>query len=412
MYPTDGRPALECNAHTPNRVQTPQSTAKRSVAGPASATVEPRQRDGTTTPTRFRVGVDDGTTIPTGPSVGVALGWSEGAYERDRAALAAYAAEPPPVYVNPRNTALAAIAAATEAAHAKVSADVVAVACNSPPSTRTTSAAAEPPPPHRSREQRLKSALAALQLEKRIARRAAAKAAKRSIADDAVWGPNREKRIVEARAKQRPLMESVPKARERHRVLALDPTTAHFALAIKRICDEREWTYADQVARRLLTLIEFFREFARPQCWNAHRARAPLPRGLGKTSAVLERAKRKFSPCATAVAQPFLAGVIAGAGDGPNDDRSVCRKTVGRLTALLEDAGVIQCVQVPAHAAESYEVGKSGHAIYRYWLADKGSPKPALMGPWTAAGDLVDAVILESPWRGATVVLPPATAPP
>ena len=227
-----------------------------------------------------------------------------------------------------------------------------------------------------------------------------------------MWGPNREKRIVEARAKQRPLMESVPKARERHRVLALDPTTAHFALAIKRICDEREWTYADQVARRLLTLIEFFREFARPQCWNAHRARAPLPRGLGKTSAVLERAKRKFSPCATAVAQPFLAGVIAGAGDGPNDDRSVCRKTVGRLTALLEDAGVIQCVQVPAHAAESYEVGKSGHAIYRYWLADKGSPKPALMGPWTADGDLVDAVILESPWRGATVVLPPATAPP
>jgi hypothetical protein len=333
--------------------------------------------------------------------------------ERDRAALAAYAAaEPPPLYINPRKTALAAIAAATEAAHAKESADVVAVACNSPPSTRTTSAAAEPPPPH-SREQRLKSALAALQLEKRIARRAAAKAATRSaIADDAVWGPKREKRIVEARAKQRPLMERVPKARERFVELTKDPTTAHFAIAIKKLCDEHEWTLADECARRLLTLVEFFREFARPQCWNAHRARAPLPRGLARTGSVLERAKRKFSPCATAVAQPFLAGVIAGAGDGPNDDRSVCRKTVGRLTALLEDAGVIQCVQVPAHAAESYEVGKSGHAIYRYWLADKGSPKPALMGPWTADGDLVDAVILEEPWRGATVVLPPATAPP
>jgi hypothetical protein len=121
----------------------------------------------------------------------MALGWQAGALERDRAALAAYAAEPPPLYVNPRNTALAAIAAATEAAHAKESV-AVDVACNSPPSTRTTAAAAEPPP-LRSREHRLKSALAALQLEKRIARRAAAKAATRSaIADDAVWGPNRE----------------------------------------------------------------------------------------------------------------------------------------------------------------------------------------------------------------------------
>jgi hypothetical protein len=34
------------------------------------------------------------------------------------------------------------------------------------------------------------------------------------------------------------------------------------------------------------------------------------------------------------------------------------------------------------------------------------------MGPWNADGDLVDAAILEEPWRGAVVVLPPATAPP
>jgi hypothetical protein len=395
------------------RVQTNQSTDESSPARPANATVEARNVDVTTTQTLNSVGVDDGTTTPTLDARCVDDGWEPSALERDRRALAAYAAAPP-VFTHPRKAQLEAIARATEQAHAETSAGVD-VACNSPPSTRATPAAAEPSPPieRRSREHRLKSALAALQLEKRIARRAAAKAATRvALPDDAVWGPKREKRIIEARAKVRQLMERVPKARERYADLTKDPTTAHFAIALKKLCDEHEWTLADNVARRLLTLIEFFREFARPQCWNAHRARAPLPRGLGRTGAVLERSKRKFSPCVTAVAQPFLAGVIADAGDGPNDDRSVCRKTVGRLTQLLVDVGVLQCVQVPAAAAESYEVGTSGHAIYRYWLADKGSPKPALMGPWTADGALVDVAILDEPWRGAVVVRPPATAPP
>jgi hypothetical protein len=316
------------------------------------------------------------------------------------------------VYANPRNSVLAAIAARTEAVHAQGSTVGAAVA-SAPPAARSAPTAADPPPPLRTRKQRLKSALAALQLEERIARRAAAKAATRvALADDAVWGPKREKRLVEDRARVRPLIERVPSARARFVELAKDPTTAHFAIAIKRVCDEKGWTLADLAARRLLCLLEFHRAAARPQCWNAHRARAPLARGLGTFGNVLARAKRKFTPCVNAVAQPFLAGVLAGPGDGPHDDRSVCRKTVGRLTQLLVVAGVLQAVQVPAHAAESFEVGKSGHAIYRYWLADKGSPKPALMGPWNADGDLVDAAILEEPWRGAVVVLPPATAPP
>lgn len=415
-----------------SRVQTPQSSPHVSVAEPANATVEPCQRHETTTPTRHAVGVGDGTTTPTAHSVGVAgsqhddplalhesaAGWV--AREREARARAGGAREregcpdDPRVYVSPHRATLQAIARRAEEAHAQDAAAGVEVAAPFPPMTRTAPAAsAEPPPPPRSRKDRIKRELAAIHLEERIARRAAAKASTRVVLDDAaVWGPRREKRIVEARAKVRPIMEHVPKARDRYRLLALDPATAHFAIALKRICDEHGWTLADQCARRLLTLIEFMREFARPQCWNAHRARAPLARGLGSFGAVLAHAKRKYSLCATAVAQPFLAGVIASAGDGPTDDRSVHRKTVGRLTALLEDAGVIQAVQVPAHAAESYEVGKSGHAIYRYWLADKGSPKPALMRPWTVDGELVDAAILEAPWRGAVVALPPATAPP
>ena len=323
--------------------------------------------------------------------------------------LASHAA--PKRYENPRNAALAAIAAATEAAHAS---DTVGAAVALPPPASTApTAAVPPPPPLRTRKQRLKSELAALQLEERIARRAAAKAATRvAMADDAVWGPRRDKRAIEDRARVRPLIERVPSARARFVELAKDPSTAHFAIGFKRICDSKGWTLADLAARRVLCAIEFMRAFARPACWNAHRARAPMPRGLGRTSAVLERSKRRFTPCVRAIAQPFLCSVLAGPGDGPHDDRRVHRKTVGRITRLLEQTGVLQAVQVPAHAAESYEIGDSGHAIYRYWLADKGSPKPALMGPWTADGELADVAILDEPWRGARVVQPPSTAPP
>jgi hypothetical protein len=341
--------------------------------------------------------------------------------ERERAARAAAAASPPSMYSNPRNAELAAMARATEARHAEATAAAAAAVLVSPPATaRNASAAAAAVLPPRSREEHLTARItrdkrerAALQLEARIAKRAAAKAARRAALDEsAVWGPGREKRVIEARAKVRPLMEQRRNADARFRELAKDPRTAHYARAVKTICDENEWTFADVVARRLLTIVEFFRELARPHCWNAHRARAPLAKGLGAFGDVLARGKRKYSLCVTAIAQPLLATVIAGPGDTPTDDRRVCRKTVGRLTALLEDSGVLRADQVPAHAAESHEVGPSGWAIYRYWLADKGSPKPALMAlwPWDADGELRDAQTLEAPWRGARVVQ--STAPP
>jgi hypothetical protein len=348
-----------------------------------------------------------------------ALAWME--RERERAARAAAAAASP--YSNPNNAKLAAMLARTtearQAEDAPAAADAAVLV--SPPATARNAPAAAAAVLPRSREEHLtarvtrdKRELAGLQLEARIAKRAAAKAARRAaFADEsAVWGPAREKRVIEARAKQRPLMEQRRNAEARFRELAKDPRTAHHAIAIKKLCDENEWTFADVVARRLLTIVEFFLELARPHCWNAHRARAPLARGLGAFGDVLARGKRKYSLCVTAIAQPFLATVLAGPGDTPTDDRRVCRKTVGRLTALLEDAGVLRAEQVPAHAAESHEVGPSGWTIYRYWLADKGSPKPALMAlwPWDADGELRDAQTLEAPWRGARVVQ--STAPP
>jgi hypothetical protein len=347
--------------------------------------------------------------------------------ERERAARAAAAAAAAAAlpYSNPRNPVLAAVMARTlearQAEDATAAADAAVLVVSPPTTARNAPAAAAAVLPPRSREQHLtarvtrdKRELAGLQLEARIAKRAAAKAARRAaFADEsAVWGPAREKRVIEARAKQRPLMEQRRNADARFRELAKDPRNAHYAIALKRICDEHEWTFADDVARRLLTFVEFLREMARPHCWNAHRARAPLAKGLGTFGAVLSRSKRKYSLCVTAIAQPLLATVLAGPGDTPTDDRRVCRKTVGRLTALLEDAGVLRADQVPAHAAESHEVGPSGWAMYRYWLADKGSPKPALMAlwPWDADGELRDAQTLEAPWRGARVVQ--STAPP
>jgi hypothetical protein len=346
-----------------------------------------------------------------------ALAW----VERDRAARAAAAAAAASPYSNPRNAELAAVLArTTEARQADAPAAADAAVSLSPPATRNAPAAAAAVLPPRSREQHLTARItrdkrerAGLQLEARIAKRALAKAARRAALDEsAVWGPAREKRVIEARAKVRPLMEHRRAADARWRELVKDPRTAHYACLVKTICDANEWTFADVVARRLLTIVEFFRELARPHCWNAHRARAPLAKGLGAFGDVLARGKRKYSLCVTAIAQPFLATVLAGPGDTPTDDRRVVRKTVGRLTALLEDAGVLRAEQVPAHAAESHEVGPSGWTIYRYWLAEKGSPKPALMAlwPWDADGELRDAQTLEAPWRGARVVQ--STAPP
>jgi hypothetical protein len=419
VYPTAGGPSLECSFTRPLRVQTPQSTAHVSVAGPANATVEPSQEARTTTPTRDGVGVvgsqhDDPLALHES-----AAGWVE--REREARARAGGAREregcpdDPRVYVSPRKAALEAIARKAEEAHAQESTDAEVSASFSPPITRTASvdpAGEDPQKPFRflSRKAWLAQELASEQLRARVERPRPARVLPLTAAE---WGPGRDKIMIERRAKQRPLIESVSKARERHRELANDPATAHFAIAIKRVCNARGWTLADLAARRALTMLEFLRECARPQCWNARHVRRPR-RGLATlgTAVTASAATRKYSPCVQAVAQPFLATVLAWPGHSSTDDRSVNRKTIGRVAQLLVAAGVLQCVQVPAHAAEPHEIGETGHAIYRYWLADRGSPKPALMRPFDADGELVGVEILSEPWRGAVATRPPSTAPP
>jgi hypothetical protein len=334
--------------------------------------------------------------------------------ERDRAAQQAREAREALVggEAADKKAALAAMVARAQMTHEHVSAGVACVQ-QPPPVARAAPAALDPSDPSRplSYDSWLRRELASEQLRKRLERPRVHE--KPPLPREAAeWGPLKEKRSIEARAKVRPLIEGVSAAKECYRALCLDPTTAHFAIAIKRICDAKGWTLADLAARRALALLEFLRLLARPHCWNARHVRRPR-RGLFSVGAVVASgAQRKYSPGVQAVAQPFLATVLAWPGHRPDDDRSVNRKTVGRVTALLDLAGVVQAIQVPAHAAESHELGDSGHAIHRYWLADRGSPKPALMAPFDAAGELVGVDILAAPWRGAVPAVPRSTAPP
>ena len=275
------------------------------------------------------------------------------------------------------------------------------------------SAAASDPRPRLPRKQWLQRELAAEKLKERIDRRCKAKAEmRRELHPDAVeWGVERERRLIEARALARKAIEGrVSDARAYYAELCSDPSTAHFAIAVKKICDQHGWTLADLAAQRTLALICFLLTLAVPGCWNVRYARPAQRRGgrLVKLGAAFTN--RKYSPVVRAVAQPFLATVIAWRGHCDDDDRSVDRSTVREHMQRLEAMRVVQAVQVPQHAAEPHEIGKSGHVINRYWLADKGSPKPALLGCWTADGVCVDVDVLAAPWVGATPVDSPPTS--
>ncbi len=256
----------------------------------------------------------------------------------------------------------------------------------------------------------LQRELAQEQLQERIAHRAKAKVKQNNSLHERAseWTVGREQTLNQARAKARKYIESVSAARGYYRELCLDPVAAHFAIALKKLCDAHGWTLADLAARRALALIVFFRSCATPFCWNARFARAPSfarsrrPAKLGRS---LE--SRKYSPTVRGVARPYLATVLAWPGHSPEDDRSVDVSTVSDHTARLVEVSVLQRVQVPQHAADSGEIGASGHVINRYHLADKGSRKPALSGCWTVDGELVDAEVLQAPWTGARATRSP-----
>jgi len=300
------------------------------------------------------------------------------------------------------------------------------------PQQSAPSAAASEPSPGAyilSRKEWLRRELDQERTRERDLKRARAKVEKYNTIDDEgvqqEWGVERERRLIEARAKVRKGIEGrVADAKAMYVALANDPQTAHFAIGIKKICDAKRWTLADIAAQRTLTLLCFLLELAVPGCWNVRYSK-PAPRRGGRLVRFGDAfTRRKYSPVVRAVAQPFLRSVIAWRGHSPDDDRSVDRSTVFEHMALLEHAKLVQPVQVPIEAAEPHEIGKlvmrkSGgklvacrFSINRYWLADRGNPKPALLGCWTADGVCVDIDVLAAPWAGATPVDSPPTSPP
>lgn len=230
-----------------------------------------------------------------------------------------------------------------------------------------------------------------------------------------VWGPAKTERLLRASAAVRARsIEARPAAvRAQLREQQANPATAHFVIGYKRICDALGWSPIDPWALRLWALILLLRELAIPHCWNAHAVRRPPRRGSRRMSQ-MERLSiggggigvRHYTPCVRALAQTAIAEVLAAAGHCDDDDRSCSTKTVQRALRLLEGVDLVQAVQVPAHAAESWELGRrdaNGErwSFARYYLATPGSPKPALMG-WWSAEDTCGREVLARPWAGAT----------
>lgn len=300
--------------------------------------------------------------------------------------------------------AMAAQDSSTEsgATHARAAPPAV----NAAPAASLSGSSPEPTTSRLSREQWLKRELDAERLRKRAEARNKERIAK--LANDVhVFGPRREESLLRARQSVRArTIEARPAALRRHLVeLQSDARTAYLVVGIKRICDERGWSPVELCARRLLCLLLFLRELAIPHCWNARHVRPQRRRG-SKRLAMPEKlgghfgTVRKFTPCARAVDQrKVLTSVLAGDGHTAEDDHSCNVKTVQRALRALEDVQLIQAVQVPPSAAEPWELGSSGYAFNRYYVATPGSPKPALMG-WWSANDSDGAEVLRRPWAG------------
>jgi hypothetical protein len=266
------------------------------------------------------------------------------------------------------------------------------------------------------REQWLKRELEAERLQRRSGERNKARIAK--LANDVhVFGDRREESLLRARQEVRArTMEARPaKLREHIRALQCDAATAYLVIGFKRICDERKWSPVDVSARRLLALLLFLRALAIPHAWNTRHVRPQVRRGSKRLAMPTKLgghfgSVRKYTPCARAIDQrAVLTQVLAQDGHTLEDDRSCSVKTVQRALRALEDVSLVQSVQVPPSAAESWEIGESGYAFNRYYVATPGSPKPALMGVWTA-DDTCGVDVLERPWAGQTPR--PATDPP
>jgi hypothetical protein len=266
-----------------------------------------------------------------------------------------------------------------------------------------------------SREEWLKQELDAERLRKRTEQRTAARIEKLK-ADVHVFGPRKEESLLRARQAIRAKTIEARPAQVRRQLIELqcDASTAYLVIGLKRLLDERRWSPVDLAARRLLCLLLFLREMAIPHAWNTRHVRPQVRRGSKRLAMPTKLGGhfgtvRKYTPCARAIDQrAVLTQVLAADGHTAEDDRSCSVKTVQRALRALEDVSLIQSVQVPPSAAEPWELGESGYAFNRYYVATPGSPKPALMGYWSA-DDSCGADVLARPWAGAT---PQATVDP
>lgn len=272
------------------------------------------------------------------------------------------------------------------------------------------------------REQWLKRELEAEQLQRRANEHSKKRVAKLASGTH-VFGPRREEDLLRARqaVRARTMEARSAKVREYLRDLQCNAATAHLVIGFKRICDARKWSPVDIAARRMLALLLFLREVAIPHAWNTRYVRPQVRRGSRRLAEPSKLAghfgtTRKYTPCARAIDQRAqLTQVLAGDGHSAEDDRRCSVKTVQRALRALEGVSLIQSVQVPPSAAEDWELGKRNpvtgeqHAFNRYYVADPGSPKPALMGVWTV-DDTCGLDVLERPWAGMTPR--PATDPP
>lgn len=343
--------------------------------------------------------------------------WREREKQRSAPDVSAAATAPQPSAAA-RFEAMAARAQAAQAESTGIGA--AAQPPQHPPAARDVVApAAAPMPgsPRLSREQWLKRELEAERLQRRTAQRTKARIEK--LREDVhVFGAQREESLLRARAaiRKRTIEARPAKVREYLHELQADARTAYLVVGIKRLCDERGWSPIELCSRRFLCLLLFLRELAIPHCWNSKHVRPQARRGskrLAKPEAIggMLGTVRKYTPCARAVDQrKVLTAVLAADGHSPEDDRSCNVKTVQRALRALESVQLVQSVQVPPSAAEPWELGESGYAFNRYYVATPGSPKPALMG-WWSSNSTDGAEVLARPWAGMRPISEPAPPP-
>lgn len=124
------------------------------------------------------------------------------------------------------------------------------------------------------------------------------------------------------------------------------------------------WDHSDLCARRFIALAVCQYMLASHQLWGRG------PRGT-----------LRLAPCVRGFPRTLWCALLAAPHSRTPIAVETFSQTHGEWSGYLprgQAAGVWDAVQVPAAVAEPWEIGASGHAINRYWLASSSLNKPAL----------------------------------